>query len=185
MPTMSHVSDQELMKRAQADDTVAFGRLYDRLAPRAFGIALRVLNGDRERAHDATQEGFLSLWRSRAYYRPGRGPVQAWAFGIVRNRAIDTLRRNGRHDEHRSNSEHSLEFLAAPGDLEASVIGATDSGALRPLLAQLPEEQREVIVLAYYGELSHTEIARHLTLPVGTVKGRMRLGLIRMREILA
>lgn len=181
---LGEATDRELMVRVQADDAQAFGALYDRLAPRALRLASGLCpSGDQ--AQDAVQDGFLSMWRGRAGYRPESGEVHSWAFSIVHNRAIDHQRRNRRHDGRRDGLEGVVEGLRAPGDLEADAVVADDAGRLRALLTGLPAAQREVIALAYFGELSHTEIAERLELPVGTVKGRMRLGLLKLRERLA
>lgn len=181
----SHVSDADLMCRVQDGDVAAFGELYDRLAPRALGVAGGVLGARADRASDAVQEGFLSMWSNRAVYRADRGEVHAWVLGIVRNRAIDSLRRHQRHDRRRADGEGIADALVAPGDVHGDAVAADDGRRLRELLADLPEAQREVIALAYFGQLTHTEIAAQLTLPVGTVKGRMRLGLIKLRGRLA
>jgi RNA polymerase sigma-70 factor (ECF subfamily) len=182
---LSQVSDAVLMGRVQEDDVEAFAELYDRLAPRALGVARGVLGPRGDRASDAVQEAFLTLWRNRGAYRADRAEVHTWAFAIVRNRAIDSLRRHGRHDRRRADENAVPSALAAPDDVHADVVAADDGRRLRELLADLPETQREVIALAYYGQLTHTEIAACLTLPVGTVKGRMRLGLTKLRGRLA
>ena len=176
--------DAELMRRVQNDDADAFAALYDRLFVRAYRIAIGIAH-DRTRAQDSVQDAFLSVWRSRAAYQPQRGPVAAWVMGTVRNRAIDSLRRNGRHDEKRASGEHIDEQLQAPGDLEQRVAERDQAARLRGLLDKLPDAQREVIALAYFGEMSTSEIARELTLPLGTVKGRMRLGLNALRSRVA
>ncbi len=181
----SSVSDADLMRRVQDDDIAAFATLYDRLAPRALGVARGVLGAGGDREADAVQEAFLSMWRNRGTYRADRGEVHTWVFGIVRHRAIDGLRRHRRHDRRRADGNGLHETLAAPGDVHGDAVAGDAGRRLRELLAELPEAQREVIVLAYYGQLTHTEIAERLTLPVGTVKGRMRLGLTKLRGRLA
>ena len=181
----SHVSDADLMGRVQRDDVPAFSELYNRLAPRAFGVATGVLGTGADRASDAVQDAFLSTWRNRAAYRAERGDVHAWVLGIVRNWAIDSLRRHRRHDQRRAGGERVADTLVAPGDVHADAVAGDDGRRLRELLADLPERQREVIALAFYGQLTHTEIAARLALPVGTVKGRMRLGLNKLRGQLA
>lgn len=178
----SQATDQELMRHVQSGDAEAFGVLYDRLAPTALGVARGVLCADVDRAQDAVQDGFLSIWRARAQYQPERGEVRAWAFGIVRNRALDTYRGNGRHDRHRSDAGEIEDNLHGPEEVQAGIVADDEARRLRALLAGLPLAQREVVTLAYYGELSQSEIAQELALPIGTVKGRMRLGLIKLRE---
>ena len=176
-------SDETLMRRVQADDAEAFEQLYDRHAARAFRVARSVCDSTG-RAEDAVQEGFLSVWRSRTNYRPESGSFQGWSMTIIRNRAIDamrseaTRRRNtGDDDGEHLASGHATEARA----LEDHVVARSEGDALRAALLRLPEAQAEVIALAYYGELSHTEIAKQLCLPPGTVKGRMRLGLEKLR----
>ena len=150
-------SDEALMLRAQADDTDAFAALYDRHAEGAFRVA-RAICRDSSRAEDAVREGFLAIWRGRADYRPDAGSFRAWSMRIVKDMAIDSAQQ------------------AAEGAAES------EREELIALLQRLPEAQAEVIVLAFYGGLSHAEIAAQLDLPAGTVKGRMRLGLEKLRQ---
>ncbi len=112
---------------------------------------------------------------------PQRGTVTGWVMGTVRNRAIDSFRRNAPHDSRRAAEDHIDERLQAPGSLEETTGERDQAARLRGVLAQLPVAQREVIALAYFGELSTTEIARELALLLGTIKGRMRLGLEKLR----
>ena len=184
-PGLSTDTDAQLMGRIQDGDAQAFAVLYDRLAPRALAIASGLLGVRGDRASDAVQEGFLSMWRGRAAYDADRGDVHSWVLGIVRNRAIDSLRHSARHDGRRAAEDGVAHLLAAPDDVQADADASDDGRRLRALLADLPESQREVIALAYFGQLTHTEIAIRLTLPVGTVKGRMRLGLSKLRGHLA
>lgn len=170
------------MRLVQDDDTEAFAALFDRLSPRALRVA-NVICLDREGAQDVVQEAFLSMWRGRSGYRSERAEVQTWAMGIVRNRAIDNLRRNNRHDRRRTGIERAdEEQVAARASVERDTIERDEGRRVRAQLGQLPVAQREVVALAYFGQLTHTEIAQHLAVPVGTVKGRMRLGLGKLRE---
>jgi len=116
---------------------------------------------------------------TRSTYKP-RGKVAPWVLTIARHRAIDIARRNGPHAAHRAGDER-LHTLPAPGSVAEVVVKQAQAHELQGLLGQLPDAQREVITLAFYGQLTHTEIAEHLHLPAGTVKGRMRLGLQRLR----
>ncbi len=177
-------TELELMRRVQANDPDAFRMLYDRLAPGAMRIAQAVC-GDRHRAEDAVQDAFLSVWRARHAYRAERGAVQPWVLGVVRNRAIDSLRRNQRHDRARLSHDGVLDHLPARDGVEADAVARDQARQLRVTLAELPALQREVIALAFFGELSHREIARGLVVPLGTVKGRMRLGLEKLRDQVA
>jgi RNA polymerase sigma-70 factor (ECF subfamily) len=135
---------------------------------------------DEGHAQDAVQEAFLSLWNSRTSYHPQRGTVAAWLLTVVRYRAIDLARRNGNHAVHWASDER-LDERPARDDLIEQAIQRDDAHRLQASLAQLPVTQQEIITLAYYGQLSHTEIATQLDIPAGTVKGRMRLGLQKLR----
>lgn len=173
-------TDDVLMRRVQGDDALAFGELYDRHITRALRIARSV--GHRStRAEDAVQEGFLSVWRSRASYRPGAGSFQAWAMSIIRHRAVDAIRSDTAGA--RPQLTHLTDGMqdTASASLQDEAIDRSQGHTLRALLRQLPDAQAEVIILAFFGELSHTEIAAELSLPEGTVKGRMRLGLKKLR----
>jgi RNA polymerase sigma-70 factor (ECF subfamily) len=179
---LAALEDLELIAAPGAEAVEAFGELYDRYCDRAYRIARTVCRDDAH-AQDAVQEAFLSVWRNRESYQSQRGPVAAWLLATVRYRAIDLMRVNGRHLARRAD-EDQLETHAAPGDVAERVVHHDETDRLRATLAMLPDAQQEVITLAYYGQLSHTEIAAHLGLPAGTVKGRMRLGLQRLRDTL-
>jgi RNA polymerase sigma-70 factor (ECF subfamily) len=174
---VARLDDAALMCSVQAGDQAAFSTLYDRLKTRAHGVALGIAR-DRSQAEDIVQEAFLAVWRNRATYVPHRGSPAAWVLGVVRNRAIDSLRHDARDAKHRAGEQH-IDQHAHPSseDLQHATIERDEAARLRGLLAQIPAEQREIIVLAYFGELSGSEIAAQLDLPLGTVKGRMRLGL--------
>lgn len=146
------------MARVQNGDTDAFAELYDRHAVRAFRVA-RALCPDAGRVEDAVHEGFLAIWAGRAHFCPENGSFRAWSMRIVKNRAIDSCR------------------AAADQTLPRS-----ETDAMLLSLRELPAAQAEVIALAFFGELSHSEIAAMLDLPSGTVKGRMRLGLEKLRK---
>jgi RNA polymerase sigma-70 factor, ECF subfamily len=178
VPSSVH-DDAELMKQVQSGSTDAFEQLYDRYRLRSYRVA-RSVCGDEGRTEDAVQEAFISIWRNRHSYTPQRGTVAAWLLHVVQYRAIDLARSNARHASRRA-GENVIYLLPAPGDLADRIIDHHGAADLQAKLRQLPEAQREVIVLAYYGELTHTEIANHLALPAGTVKGRMRLGLQNLR----
>jgi RNA polymerase sigma-70 factor (ECF subfamily) len=175
-------ADEALMRQVQADDPLAFGLLYDRFSARAYRLASGMAQ-NRGHAEDMVQEAFVSLWRNRARYDPGRGSVTGWVMTAVRHRAIDVLRAQRRHDAHRARTDQTADEPAtAGGAVEDRVIEREGAARLRSALGALPAAQREVITLAYFGELSATEIADRLSLPVGTVKGRMRLGLTKLRH---
>jgi len=173
-------SDDALMVRAQAGDTTAFALLYDRHAARGLRVA-RSICRDLGRAEDVVQESFLAIWCSRAGYRPGTGSFQAWAMRIVKNRGLDSLRSAATRPQTQSGvpADDPAPTADSPQD---EVLARGERDVLLASLRQLPEAQAEVIVLAFYGELSHSEIATQLDLPSGTVKGRMRLGLEKLRR---
>ena len=132
-------------------------------------------------AEDVVQEAFLSLWRSGARYDRTRGSVRSWVLGVVHNRAIDLFRRDSVRAGQDVSDDEAVQRLAAEGSIEHEVERREDAVQVRAALAELPTEQRQVIELAYFGGFTHTEISDMLKLPAGTVKGRMRLGLSKLR----
>jgi RNA polymerase sigma-70 factor (ECF subfamily) len=178
---LRQLADEELMLLVQEGNVDAFALVYDRHSGAAFSLAYRMV-GNRPAAEDIVQEGFLSIWRSRVRYRAERGSVRNWVLGIVHNRAIDSLRRFAVHERRRAASEGIEEHEEAPERTEVEAARREEARTLRALLDGLPEEQGQVIKLAYFGGFTHTEIAEMLRTPIGTVKGRMRLGLEKMRR---
>ena len=182
---IQRLGDEELMTLVGQKDPTAFEVFYDRHAAAAFSLAYRVV-GDRAAAEDVTQEAFVSIWRSRVGYDRARGSVRAWALGVVRNRAIDALRRGSLPSRRLdSDDEGTLESHASEELTEDEALRRETASELRGALAELPEEQSRVIELAFFGGFSHAEISRMLGTPIGTVKGRMRLGLEKIRARLA
>jgi RNA polymerase sigma-70 factor, ECF subfamily len=178
---LQRLADEDLMPLMARKDAAAFEVYYDRHGGAAYSLAHRIV-GDPQAAEDVTQETFLSIWRSRARYDPMRGSVRAWTLGIVRNRAIDALRREGgRAPKLDLDDEAALERKEAPERTEAEALRRETARQVRGALGALPTEQSQVIELAYFGGFTHSEIARMLEMPLGTVKGRMRLGLEKIR----
>jgi RNA polymerase sigma-70 factor (ECF subfamily) len=177
---LRQLADEDLMELVQAGSAEAFELVYDRHCDVAFSLAYRMC-GRRASAEDVLQEAFLAAWRSGARYDRQRGSVRNWILRIVRNRAIDALRRGTVRDRHNFEEEGIVERLPAEGLTEQQVLQREQAGEVKDLLRELPAEQSRVIELAYFGGFTHTEIATILQMPVGTVKGRMRLGLAKMR----
>jgi RNA polymerase sigma-70 factor, ECF subfamily len=177
---LTHLADEDLMQLVRRGDAEAFEVVYERHATVAFSLAHRMTQS-RNSAEDVVQEAFLSLWRSGARYDRARGSVRTWILGIVHNRAIDALRRSTVHDRRRASDEGLEERFAAAERTDVEVARRDEARELRDALATLPDEQSRVIELAYFGGYSHSEIASMLDTPIGTVKGRMRLGLQKMR----
>ena len=175
------LADEELMQLVGEDDSAAFEILYERHVDAAYALALRMCHR-RAVAEDVAQEAFLSLWRSAAGYDPLRGSVRTWVLGIVHHRAIDALRRGLIQDRAVVSDEGIEERLEAVERTEQEVDRRDEAREVRAVLEGLPPEQSRVIELAYYGGLTHSEIAEMLDAPVGTIKGRMRLGLQKMRS---
>jgi RNA polymerase sigma-70 factor (ECF subfamily) len=182
---MRDLADEDLMTLVDRKDPAAFEVFYERHGGAAYSLAHRVV-GDPGLAEDVTQEAFLSIWRSGARYDPTRGSVRAWSLGIVRNRAIDALRRAaGPTRKLDLDDDAVLETHPAAELTETEVIRRDTASRVRGALDELPREQSHVIELAYFGGFSQSEIAEMLSLPLGTVKGRMRLGLEKVRTSLA
>jgi RNA polymerase sigma-70 factor (ECF subfamily) len=179
--SLRELADEDLMALVRRGEARAFEVIYDRHSGVAFSLAYRMC-GSRTAAEDVVQESFLSLWRSGARYDRARGSVRTWVLGIVHNRAIDVLRRG--HDRHRASDDGIEERFEAPEHTEVEVARRDEAREIRAALDQLPAEQSRVIELAFYGGYSHTEIAEMLDAPVGTIKGRMRLGMEKMRHAL-
>jgi RNA polymerase sigma-70 factor (ECF subfamily) len=175
------LADEDVMQLVRRGDARAFEVIYDRHSPAAFSLAYRMM-GTRAGAEDVTQDAFLSMWRSGARYDRARGSVRTWVLGIVHNRAIDALRRATVHDRRRAGDEGIEERFEARERTDVEAARHEEAGTVRRALDSLPADQCQVIELAYFGGFTHTEIADMLDAPVGTVKGRMRLGLRKMRS---
>jgi RNA polymerase sigma-70 factor (ECF subfamily) len=174
------LADEDIMQLVRRGEAAAFEVIYERHANAAFSLAYRMC-GSRGAAEDVVQEAFLSLWRSGARYDRMRGSVRTWLLGIVHNRAIDSLRRSVVHDRRRASDEGIEERFEARERTDVEVARLDEAQEIRVALQGLPPEQSRVIELAYFGGFTQSEIASMLDTPIGTVKGRMRLGLEKMR----
>jgi len=176
---MSRLSDEALMALVVQDDSGAFALLYRRHVRSAVTLAIQICRC-RAVADEVVQEAFLSFWRSRRHFDSARGSVRTWVLGIVRNRAIDVLRHNMAH-QLAGVDERGVEDLLESHEHTDREVGLRERAReLLAALEDLPREQSRVLTLAYYGGYTQTEIAKMLDTPIGTVKGRARLGLRKM-----
>jgi len=172
-------SDAALLAQAHAGDAAAFAVVYDRHAAAAYSLAHRMTH-TRSSAHDVVQESFLSLWRTDKYCED-KGSLRNFVLGIVRNRAIDVLRTERRRGTQERSDEAAVLSLSAPDRTDDEVGQREAQRLLRGALASLPEAQRRALELAFFEGLTHAEIAQRLDAPIGTIKGRIRLGLNKLR----
>ncbi|HTX32806.1 MAG TPA: sigma-70 family RNA polymerase sigma factor [Solirubrobacteraceae bacterium] len=161
-------------------DKRAFTVVFDRHVGPAFSLAYRMC-GTRARAEDVVQEAFLSLWRTGARYDRARGSVRSWILSTVHHRAVDAIRREVAKEGYDVADEGLAERLPSDERTDSEFERRDDADRVRQAVGELPHDQRRVIELAYFGGFTHTQIAQILELPAGTVKGRMRLGLTKLR----
>jgi RNA polymerase sigma-70 factor (ECF subfamily) len=177
-----HQYNADLVKLAANGDEAAFGILYSRLAPSLYGMAFRMMN-DAKEAEDVLQEGFTYIWRKANSYDPARSSAYAWAVMIVRNKAIDKLRARQRSDRLREKVTSEAGFFSERDESSAQVPLARErSSEVREALKQIPPEQRQAVELAFFSGLTHEQIAEQLGAPLGTIKARIRRGLLRLRD---
>jgi RNA polymerase sigma-70 factor (ECF subfamily) len=172
---MSSPSDADLVKAAAAGDSASLGELFDRHAGRMKSLALRIVRAPEE-AEDVVQEIFVQAWRQADRFDARRGTVLAWLSIMVRSRSLDRWRRKTTRRETAISEAHELEARTATDDMS--------TWAAKGALSDLPQDQRELLELAYWQGLSQAEIALRLKLPLGTVKTRMRTGLKTLRSML-
>lgn len=174
--------DAVLLEAVARGDPDALGLLYERHSRFAFAIACRMV-GDRQAAEDIVHEAFIAVWRGARTFRPSLGGARPWLLTIVRRKALDHLRT--RQPIPFGDAEPPRLPAAAtddPGDLVAAL---TDAERVRGLVATLPSDQRLAVGLAFFAGMTHAEIAERFGLPLGTVKGRVRLGLAKLRPLLS
>ena len=179
------LSDEELVKLIALQNREALEVLYDRYAGPVYSLAMHMLR-DAGAAEEVTQDTFFNVWRRASSYHPERGKLTAWLFSIGHHRVIDEARRRRRREQMQVSGD--VELLNRPGsdtdEPARYAILQMQRGEIKQALSALRTEQREVVVLAYYGGLTHSEIASRLGQPLGTVKTRMRLALKKLREVL-
>jgi RNA polymerase sigma-70 factor, ECF subfamily len=181
--TVTDDADRAALDRIADGELDALDELYERYKTMAYSIALRITN-DASLAEDVVQEAFLGAWRNAARYLEGRGSVKTWLLAIVHHRAIDAVRRRRPATDLPDRDDAPPPELRMP-DVWAEVAANLDATAVRAALAELTDVQREAIELAYFNGLTQVEIAERTGTPLGTVKSRMRLGLLAMRRVLS
>jgi RNA polymerase sigma-70 factor (ECF subfamily) len=180
---LTSLPDEALIGRIAAGDSTALGTLYDRYGRLAYGLAYRML-ADGTAAEDVVQEAYVAIWRNAASYDPRRGQARAWLMTAVRNRCIDVLR-GPRRPLKLGDPIDDFFDLQSADDVWETVLQNLQAQDVRKALNTLPADQRATIDLAYFGGLTQTQIAAQMRVPLGTVKGRMRLALEKLRELLA
>ena len=178
VPAERRVTDGDLLQRIADGDTAAFDTLYRRFSRPIYGLALRMLR-DRGRAEEAVQETFAAIWRSAASYRPDRGPGAPWLYAVARNAIVDRTRVRGD-----ATFADPPEVVSPDAGPDEQVQSSYVSWRVHRAVQDLPQHEREVVELAYWGGLSQSEVARFLDIPLGTVKTRTRSGLARLADLL-
>lgn len=179
--TLARMADEDLMALVADADADAYEVVYDRHADAAFALAHRIL-GTHAAADDACQDAWMAAWRSAARYDARVGSVRSWLLTIVHHRAIDLVRRRTRLRDRTVADDAAADRVAGVDDTEALALARREHDETVALLEELSKDQRDVVELAFYSGYSHSEIAAVLDVPLGTVKGRMRTGLERLRH---
>jgi RNA polymerase sigma-70 factor, ECF subfamily len=181
--TERHDQDAVLARRIRSGDREAVGELYDRYAGIAMAVAIRVLR-DRGAAEDVVHDAFVAVWQKIDRFDVAHGSLRSWLLTIVRNRAIDRLRRVRPAEDVDELDSRSL-LRSTPNPTWDAAIASLDRRALAAAVATLPTEQREAVELAYFEGLTYREVAVRMEIPPGTASGRLRLALVKLREALA
>src|ERR671910_630660 len=174
------LADEDLISLVEAADAEAFATLYDRHSRAAFSLAYRMM-GERQASEDLMQDAFLKVWRSAKSYRAERGSVRTWILSIVHNRGIDQIRSQASRRRTQEKFEASAP-RSQPSEAFAETLRNSQRDQVREALDTLPPEQLKILELAYFSGYTHVELSDLLGLPLGTVKGRMRLGLKKIRD---
>jgi RNA polymerase sigma-70 factor (ECF subfamily) len=174
------LADEDLISLVKKGDPEAFAVIYDRHSRASYSLAYRMM-GERQAAEDLVQDAFLKVWRSAGSYRAERGSVRTWILSIVHNRGIDQLRSLASRRRTQEKAEAAAP-KSQPSEAFAESWRNSQREQVREALGTLPPEQLKILELTYFSGYTHLEIARLLDLPLGTVKGRMRLGLKKIRD---
>jgi RNA polymerase sigma-70 factor (ECF subfamily) len=178
--TASALSNEELLQRVATGDRDAFAELYDRTAPRVFGLVKRLLR-DHAQSEEVTQEIFLEIWQTAARYDPSKGGSMAWMLTMTHRRAVDRVRASQAsrdRDVRIGIRDHAPDFDSVVENVEVRI----ESERVKLAMERLTQLQRQAVQLAYFGGYSHREVAAMLSVPIGTVKTRLRDGMIRLRD---
>lgn len=185
--TSQQANDRDLIAKVARGDEEAFSALYDRLSGPLYSLAYKML-GDAGEAQDALQDICLQLWRRAAAYEATKSSVFSWAVLITRGRVIDRLRSRSRRSRIVAASTDDETVTTEPSDASTPSTGADtvasheQAARVRQVLARLPQDQREAIELAFFSDLTHQEVAERLSQPLGTIKARIRRGMLKLRE---
>jgi RNA polymerase sigma-70 factor (ECF subfamily) len=174
------LADEDLISLVEGADPAAFGVLYDRHGRAAYSLAYRMM-GERQAAEDLVQDVFLKVWRASGSYRAERGSVRTWVLSIVHNRGIDQLRSSASRRRTQEKVEASTP-TSQPSEAFSEIWRNSQREQVREALRTLPPEQLKILELAYFSGYTQVEMAELLDLPLGTVKGRMRLGLKKIKD---
>ncbi|MGE3192793.1 MAG: sigma-70 family RNA polymerase sigma factor [Microbacteriaceae bacterium] len=176
----SLVTSEDLLTRVAQGDRAAFAELYDRTAPRVFGLVKRLLR-DHSQSEEVTQEIFLEIWQNATRYEPGKGGAIAWMLTMTHRRAVDRIRASQAsrdRDVRVGIRDYAPEFDSVAENVEVQI----ESERVKEAMTRLTELQRQAVTLAYFGGFSHSEVSAMLKVPIGTVKTRLRDGMIRLRD---
>jgi len=180
---LTALHDDELLALVIRRHERALGQLYDRYGRLVYSIALRI-TGDRQTAEEVVQDVFQNVWQAAGSFQSGIGQFSAWLLGITRHRAIDATRSKRERARTREQTLDTSFPMSDESDIERDVAQSMLRDTVRAALQELPTNQRQAVELAYYGDLTRVEIAERLGEPVGTVKTRLRLGLLKLRDLL-
>ncbi|CAN5409399.1 sigma-70 family RNA polymerase sigma factor [soil metagenome] len=174
------LSREELLARVKEGDQAAFSALYDDISPRVFGLIRRLLV-DFSQSEEVTQEVFLEIWQSASRYEPSKGGAATWILTMAHRRAVDRIR-SSQASRDRDVKIGIRDHVAQYDNVESTVETTIEHERVKQAMSKLTELQRQAVTLAYYGGFSHSEVAAQLKVPIGTVKTRLRDGMIRLRD---